>query len=156
MTVYPKDTDTVKFWEATGVKPDHIIKSKITSGTLVKAHLAPIHFYDRGEAFNNLMMTENYPGGEMNVTWKFGTLSFRNLTTLKVLTNHSRVRILIRDGARAGRFGLSNAKTNFETDLFLPIIHKTEELSDASTTVIAQDDVSFKVMPITLSHYVCY
>jgi len=24
MTVYPKDTDAAKFWEATGVKPDHI------------------------------------------------------------------------------------------------------------------------------------
>ncbi|WP_103851657.1 alanine--tRNA ligase [Lactiplantibacillus plantarum] len=153
MTVYPKDTDAVKFWEATGVKPDHIIKVEDNFWDIGQGPSGPDSeiFYDRGEAFNNLADDdpENYPGGENERYLEVWNIVFSQFNHTPEGTYEPLPRKNIDTGMGLERVVsvFQNAKTNFETDLFLPIIHKTEELSDGKHYGDnAQDDVSFKVI----------
>ncbi|MDN6450741.1 MAG: alanine--tRNA ligase, partial [Lactiplantibacillus plantarum] len=153
MTVYPKDTDAAKFWEATGVKPDHIIKVEDNFWDIGQGPSGPDSeiFYDRGEAFNNLADDdpENYPGGENERYLEVWNIVFSQFNHTPEGTYEPLPRKNIDTGMGLERVVsvFQNAKTNFETDLFLPIIHKTEELSDGKHYGDnAQDDVSFKVI----------
>jgi len=153
MTVYPKDTDAAKFWEATGVKPDHIIKVEDNFWDIGQGPSGPDSeiFYDRGESFNNLAEDdpENYPGGENERYLEVWNIVFSQFNHTPEGTYEPLPRKNIDTGMGLERVVsiFQNAPTNFETDLFLPIIHKTEELSDGRVYgQNKQDDVSFKVI----------
>ena len=153
MTVYPKDTDAAKFWEATGVKPDHIIKVEDNFWDIGQGPSGPDSeiFYDRGESFNNLAEDdpENYPGGENERYLEVWNIVFSQFNHTPEGTYEPLPRKNIDTGMGLERVVsiFQNAPTNFETDLFLPIIHKTEALSDGKIYgQNKQDDVSFKVI----------
>ncbi|CAM3030188.1 alanine--tRNA ligase [Lactiplantibacillus plajomi] len=153
MTVYPKDTDAVKYWEATGVSPDHIIKVEDNFWDIGQGPSGPDSeiFYDRGEAFNNLAADdpENYPGGENERYLEVWNIVFSQFNHTPEGTYEPLPRKNIDTGMGLERVVsiFQNAPTNFETDLFLPIIRKTEELSaDKHYGDNDQDDVSFKVI----------
>ncbi|MFD1421880.1 alanine--tRNA ligase [Lactiplantibacillus songbeiensis] len=153
MTVYPKDTDAIKEWEATGVKPDHIIKVEDNFWDIGQGPSGPDSeiFYDRGESFNNLADDdpENYPGGENERYLEVWNIVFSQFNHTPEGTYEPLPRKNIDTGMGLERVVsiFQNAPTNFETDLFLPIIHKTEELSAGKHYGDnAQDDVSFKVI----------
>jgi len=153
MTVYPKDTDAIKEWEATGVKPDHIIKVEDNFWDIGQGPSGPDSeiFYDRGESFNNLAADdpENYPGGENERYLEVWNIVFSQFNHTPEDTYEPLPRKNIDTGMGLERVVsiFQNAPTNFETDLFLPIIHKTEELSAGKHYGDnAQDDVSFKVI----------
>ncbi len=153
MTVYPKDTDAATFWEATGVAPDHIIKVEDNFWDIGQGPSGPDSeiFYDRGEAFNNLADDdpENYPGGENERYLEVWNIVFSQFNHTPEGTYEPLPRKNIDTGMGLERVVsiFQNAPTNFETDLFLPIIRKTEELSAGKHYGDnAQDDVSFKVI----------
>ncbi|AVK63342.1 alanine--tRNA ligase [Lactobacillus sp. CBA3606] len=153
MTVYPKDTDAAKFWEATGVAPDHIIKVEDNFWDIGQGPSGPDSeiFYDRGESFNNLAADdpENYPGGENERYLEVWNIVFSQFNHTPEGTYEPLPRKNIDTGMGLERVVsiFQNAPTNFETDLFLPIIHKTEALSaDKHYGENDQDDVSFKVI----------
>ncbi|KLD61639.1 hypothetical protein WP50_00695, partial [Lactiplantibacillus plantarum] len=103
------------------------------------------------EAFNNLADDdpENYPGGENERYLEVWNIVFSQFNHTPEGTYEPLPRKNIDTGMGLERVVsvFQNAKTNFETDLFLPIIHKTEELSDGKHYGDnAQDDVSFKVI----------
>ena len=107
-------------------------------------------FYDRGEEFNNLADDdpENYPGGE-NERWLeiwnivFSQFNHKPDGTYEPLPHKN-----IDTGMGLERVVsvFQDAPTNFETDLFLPIIHEVEKLSGKKYGVDKNDDVSFKVI----------
>ena len=154
MTVYPKDTDAAKFWEATGVAPDHIVKVEDNFWDIGQGPSGPDSeiFYDRGEAFNNLADDdpENYPGGENERYLEVWNIVFSQFNHTPEDTYEPLPRKNIDTGMGLERVVsiFQNAPTNFETDLFLPIIRKTEALSETGKKYgdNAQDDVSFKVI----------
>ncbi|KRN01892.1 alanyl-tRNA synthetase [Levilactobacillus senmaizukei DSM 21775 = NBRC 103853] len=153
MTVYPKDTDAKADWEAAGVAPDHIIAVEDNFWDIGEGPSGPDSeiFYDRGQAFNNLADDdpENYPGGENERYLEVWNIVFSQFNhepdgTYKPLP---RKNIDTGMGLERAVSIFQNAKTNFETDLFLPIIEKTAELSDGKTYGENQeDDVAFKVI----------
>ncbi|MFC6275667.1 alanine--tRNA ligase [Levilactobacillus tangyuanensis] len=153
MTVYPKDTDAKADWEAAGVAPDHIIAVEDNFWDIGEGPSGPDSeiFYDRGQAFNNLADDdpENYPGGENERYLEVWNIVFSQFNhepdgTYKPLP---RKNIDTGMGLERAVSIFQNAKTNFETDLFLPIIEKTAELSDGKIYGDnKEDDVAFKVI----------
>ncbi|AQW22203.1 alanine--tRNA ligase [Lentilactobacillus curieae] len=153
MTVYPKDTDAKKFWEEVGVAPDHIIEVEDNFWDIGQGPSGPDSeiFYDRGEKFNNLAPDdpENYPGGENDQYLEVWNIVFSQFNHTPEDTYEPLPRKNIDTGMGLERVVsiFQNAKTNFETDLFLPMIHKAEELGDG--VKYGQDsklDQSFRVI----------
>lgn len=153
MTVYPKDTDAKKFWEEVGVAPDHIIEVEDNFWDIGQGPSGPDSeiFYDRGEKFNNLAPDdpENYPGGENDQYLEVWNIVFSQFNHTPEDTYEPLPRKNIDTGMGLERVVsiFQNAKTNFETDLFLPMIHKAEKLGDG--VKYGQDsklDQSFRVI----------
>ena len=153
MTVYPKDTDAKDAWEAVGVAPDHIIAVEDNFWDIGEGPSGPDSeiFYDRGEAFNNLAADdpENYPGGENERYLEVWNIVFSQFNHEPDGTYKPLPRKNIDTGMGLERVVsiFQNAKTNFETDLFMPLIEKTAALSAGKHYgANAEDDISFKVI----------
>lgn len=153
VTVYPEDKETKRIWkEDIGLADDHIVEVKDNFWDIGEGPCGPDSeiFYDRGETYNNVAADdpENYPGGE-NERWleiwnlvfsefnhkpdgSYEPLPHKNIDTGMGL---ERVVSIIQD-----------APTNFETDLFLPIIQEVEKMSDKKYGNDPATDVSFKVI----------
>ncbi|HIW71849.1 MAG TPA: alanine--tRNA ligase [Candidatus Levilactobacillus faecigallinarum] len=153
MTVYPKDTDAKAFWEAAGVAPDHIIPMEDNFWDIGEGPSGPDSeiFYDRGESFNNLAADdpENYPGGENERYLEVWNIVFSQFNHEPDGSYKPLPRKNIDTGMGLERVVsiFQNAKTNFETDLFMPLIEKTQALSDGKKYgADKEDDISFKVI----------
>ncbi|MFT9337695.1 MAG: alanine--tRNA ligase [Lentilactobacillus hilgardii] len=153
MTVYPKDTDAKKYWEAVGVSPDHIIEIEDNFWDIGQGPSGPDSeiFYDRGADFDELAPDdpENYPGGENDRWLEVWNIVFSQFNHTPQDTYEPLPRKNIDTGMGLERVVsiFQHAKTNFETDLFLPMIKKTEVFSDHKKYgVNKQDDVAFRII----------
>ncbi|MEK6190128.1 MAG: alanine--tRNA ligase [Carnobacterium alterfunditum] len=154
VTVYPEDKEAKKIWkEKIGLTSDHIVEVADNFWDIGAGPSGPDSeiFYDRGEAFNDLAENdpENYPGGE-NERWLeiwnlvFSEFNHKPDGTYEPLPNKN-----IDTGMGLERVVsiLQGAPTNFETDLFMPIIEKVQALSKTKKYgENATDDISFKVI----------
>ncbi|WP_373470951.1 alanine--tRNA ligase [Carnobacterium alterfunditum] len=154
VTVYPEDKEAKKIWqEKIGLTSDHIVEVADNFWDIGAGPSGPDSeiFYDRGEAFNDLAENdpENYPGGE-NERWLeiwnlvFSEFNHKPDGTYEPLPNKN-----IDTGMGLERVVsiLQGAPTNFETDLFMPIIEKVQSLSKTKKYgENATDDISFKVI----------
>jgi len=152
ITVYPKDTDAKHDWESVGVPADHIIPVEDNFWDIGEGPSGPDSeiFYDRGESFNNLADDdpENYPGGENERYLEIWNIVFSQFNhqpdgSYEPLPNKN-----IDTGMGLERVVsiFQNAPTNFETDLFLPLIHETEKFSGKKYNEDKEQDVAFKVI----------
>ncbi len=153
VTVYPEDKEAKRIWlEEIGLPEDHVVEVADNFWDLGVGPSGPDSeiFYDRGESFNDLEEgdPENYPGGENERYLEIWNLVFSEFNhkpdnTYEPLPNQN-----IDTGMGLERMVsiIQDAPTNFETDLFLPIIGKTEELSGKKYGSDKQLDVSFKVI----------
>lgn len=153
VTVYPDDEETKKIWkEVIGLSDDRIIEIEDNFWDIGVGPCGPDSeiFYDRGPSFNNLSDDdpENYPGGE-NERWLeiwnlvFSEFNHKEDNTYEPLPNKN-----IDTGMGLERMlsVLQDAPTNFETDLFLPIIEKIEQISGLSYDSDPGTKISFKVI----------
>ncbi|QMU07894.1 alanine--tRNA ligase [Levilactobacillus suantsaii] len=153
MTVYPKDTVAKEDWEKAGVAPDHIIAVEDNFWDIGEGPSGPDSeiFYDRGEDFNNLAPDdpENYPGGENERYLEVWNIVFSQFNHEPDGSYKPLPRKNIDTGMGLERVVsiFQNARTNFETDLFMPLIEKTQALSDNKHYgADKEDDISFKVI----------
>ncbi|GAX02179.1 alanine--tRNA ligase [Secundilactobacillus silagei] len=153
ITVYPDDDAAKKRWEEVGVIPDHIVEADDNFWDIGEGPSGPDSeiFYDRGQSFNNLAEDdpESYPGGENERYLEIWNIVFSQFNHEPDGSYKPLPRKNIDTGMGLERVVsvFQNAKTNFETDLFLPMIHATESYSDGKK--YGQDpklDVSFKVI----------
>lgn len=153
ITVYPKDQDAKKIWQQVGVKEDHIYEAEDNFWDIGQGPSGPDSeiFYDRGAAMNNLPEDdpESYPGGENERYLEIWNIVFSEFNHKPDNTYEPLPHKNIDTGMGLERVVsvFQHAKTNFETDLFLPLIAKTAEFSDGKQ--YGQDpvsDVSFKVI----------
>ncbi|MTV83249.1 alanine--tRNA ligase [Secundilactobacillus folii] len=153
MTVYPEDDAAKKRWAEVGVAPDHIIEAEDNFWDIGEGPSGPDSeiFYDRGQSFNNLDEDdpENYPGGENERYLEIWNIVFSQFNHEPDGSYKPLPRKNIDTGMGLERVVsvFQNAKTNFETDLFLPMIKATEAYSDGKK--YNQDpklDVAFKVI----------
>ena len=153
ITVYPKDTDALELWEQAGVPADHIYKVEDNFWDIGGGPCGPDSevFYDRGQSFNNVAEDdpENYPGGENErylEIWNIVFSQFNHLPDGRIVDQpHKNIDTGM--GLERVVSVVQNAPTNFETDLFLPLIKQTEEMSAGKHYGDnATDDVAFKII----------
>ena len=154
VTVYPKDTEAKRIWhEEVGLPLDHIVEIEDNFWDIGAGPSGPDTeiFYDRGEAYNDVAEDdpENYPGGENERYLEIWNLVFSEFNHKPDDTYEPLPHKNIDTGMGLERIVsiVQDAPTNFETDLFLPIIHETEALSGKFKYGSApQTDISFKVI----------
>lgn len=153
ITVYPKDLDAKKYWKSVGVLPGHIYEAEDNFWDIGEGPSGPDSeiFYDRGQEMNNVPEDdpENYPGGENERYLEIWNIVFSQYNHKPDGSYEPLPHKNIDTGMGLERIVsiFQHAKTNFETDLFLPIIHKTEELSaNKKYGANHDDDVSFRVI----------
>lgn len=154
VTVYPKDTEAKRIWhEEVGLSMDHIIDIEDNFWDIGAGPCGPDSeiFYDRGESFNDVAEDdpENYPGGENERYLEIWNLVFSEFNHQADDTYEPLPHKNIDTGMGLERMVsiVQNAPTNFETDLFMPIIHAVEKLSGRVTYGQSpQTDISFKVI----------
>jgi alanyl-tRNA synthetase len=156
VTVYPDDQEAYDLWLSVGVDKSHIIKEEGNFWDIGEGPSGPDTeiFFDRGLEFQNLPDDdpEMYPGGENQRYLEIWNIVFSQYNHLPGLTDNKDYPELphknIDTGAGLERITsiFQNAKTNFETDLFLPIIRQTENFSGKKYGQDTQLDISFKVI----------
>ncbi|MBF8808004.1 MAG: alanine--tRNA ligase [Enterococcus lacertideformus] len=154
VTVYPKDTEAKRIWhEEVGLPLEHIVDVEDNFWDIGAGPCGPDTeiFYDRGEAYNDLAEDdpENYPGGENERYLEIWNLVFSEFNHKSDHTFEPLPHKNIDTGMGLERMVsiVQDAPTNFETDLFLPIIHDVEKLS--KQVKYGEDpvtDISYKVI----------
>lgn len=151
VTIHPEDEEAFKLWhEKIGLPESRIIRLEDNFWDIGEGPCGPCTeiFYDRGEAFGDLSDPECYPGGENerflevwnNVFSQFNHNKDGSYTPLPSKN--------IDTGAGLERFAsiLQNADSNYDTDLFLPIIEATVGITGARYREREETDVALKVI----------
>lgn len=153
VTVYPEDAEAKRIWkEEIGLDDHHIIEEKGNFWDIGAGPSGPNSeiFFDRGEAYNDLEEDdpESYPGGE-NERWLeiwnivFSEFNHKPDDTYEPLPHKN-----IDTGMGLERLAsvIQDTPTNFETDLFMPILLAIEKISGEKYGDNLEKDVSFKVI----------
>lgn len=154
VTVYPKDTDAYRLWhEVVGLPESHIVQLEDNFWDIGEGPCGPDSeiFYDRGQENNDVAEDdpENFPGGENArylEIWNIVFSQYNHLANGKYVDQpHKNIDTGM--GLERVVSVIQDAPTNFETDLFMPIIKQTEKLSDGKQyNKVAEDDVAFKII----------
>lgn len=154
VTVYPKDTDAYRLWhEVVGLPASHIVQLEDNFWDIGEGPCGPDSeiFYDRGQENNDVAEDdpENFPGGENArylEIWNIVFSQYNHLANGKYVDQpHKNIDTGM--GLERVVSVIQDAPTNFETDLFMPIIKQTEKLSDGKQyNKVAEDDVAFKII----------
>ncbi|HEM3683026.1 TPA: alanine--tRNA ligase [Streptococcus suis] len=154
MTYYPDDVDSYNRWIALGVEPSHLIPLEDNFWEIGAGPSGPDTeiFFDRGTDFDpeNIgirLLEEDIENDRYIEIWNIVLSQFNADPAIprseyKELPNKN-----IDTGAGLERLAaiFQGAKTNFETDLFLPIIREVEKIS-GKTYDPDGDNMSFKVI----------
>ncbi|HEM3172351.1 TPA: alanine--tRNA ligase [Streptococcus suis] len=154
MTYYPDDMDSYNRWIALGVEPSHLIPLEDNFWEIGAGPSGPDTeiFFDRGPDFDpeNIgirLLEEDIENDRYIEIWNIVLSQFNAdpavpRSEYKELPNKN-----IDTGAGLERLAaiFQGAKTNFETDLFLPIIREVEKIS-GKTYDQDGDNMSFKVI----------
>lgn len=152
-TVYPKDEDSFNVWVKAGMPADHIVKLEDNFWDIGEGPCGPDTeiFYDRGQENNDVAEDdpENFPGGENArylEIWNIVFSQYNHLPNGKYVDQpHKNIDTGM--GLERVLSILQDAPTNFETDLFLPIIHATEEMTDDKKYGVNKEDTTaFKII----------
>lgn len=153
ITYYSKDHDAYNRWREVGVAEDHLIADEDNFWDIGQGPSGPDTeiFYDRGQEFNNLADDdpENYPGGENERYLEIWNIVFSQFNHTPEDTYEPLPHKNIDTGMGLERVVsiFENAPTNFETDLFMPLIKQAEEFSGTKKYgQNKEDDIQFKII----------
>lgn len=154
VTYYPDDTDTKRIWlEKVGLPENHIIPVADNFWDIGAGPCGPDTeiFYDRGSKYQDLPDgdPEMYPGGENERYLEIWNLVFSEFNHKPDGSYEPLPHKNVDTGMGLERVVsvIQDTPTNFETDLFMPIIRRLEELSDGKKYGANKaDDTSFKVI----------
>lgn len=151
VTVYPEDEEAFKLWnEKIGLPAERIVKLEDNFWDIGEGPCGPCTeiFYDRGEAYGDLSDPEMYPGGENERFLEVWNLVFSQFNHNKDGSYTPLPNKNIDTGAGLERFAsiLQNVDSNFDTDLFQPIIQKTAELAGVKYNASVEGDIALKVI----------
>ncbi len=152
VTIHPEDDEAFDIWtKQVGLPEERIIRLEGNFWDIGEGPSGPNTeiFYDRGEAYgNDLSDPELYPGGENDRYLEVWNLVFSQFNHNPDGTYTPLPKKNIDTGMGLERMVcvIQDTKTNFETDLFMPIIKETEKLSDTSYGLSTETDTAFKVI----------
>lgn len=151
VTVHPEDEEAYRLWhEKIGLPAERIIKLEDNFWDIGEGPCGPCTeiFYDRGEAYGDLSDPECYPGGENERFLEVWNLVFSQYNHNKDGSYTPLPNKNIDTGAGLERLAsiLQDVDSNFDTDLFMPIIEKTCEITGARYKKKNEHDVAMKVI----------
>ena len=154
MTYYPDDKDTYNRWISLGVEPIHLIPIEDNFWEIGAGPSGPDTeiFFDRGEDFDPdhvgiKLLAEDIENDRYIEIWNIVLSQFNADPAVPRSEYKELPHKNIDTGAGLERLVavMQGAKTNFETDLFMPIIREIEKLS-GKTYDPDGDNMSFKVI----------
>ncbi|MCO4525695.1 alanyl-tRNA synthetase [Streptococcus infantarius subsp. infantarius] len=154
MTYYPGDKDTYNRWISLGVEPSHLIPIEDNFWEIGAGPSGPDTeiFFDRGEDFDPdhvgiKLLAEDIENDRYIEIWNIVLSQFNADPAVPRSEYKELPHKNIDTGAGLERLVavMQGAKTNFETDLFMPIIREIEKLS-GKTYDPDGDNMSFKVI----------
>ena len=154
MTYYPDDKDTYNRWISLGVEPSHLIPIEDNFWEIGAGPSGPDTeiFFDRGEDFDPdhvgiKLLAEDIENDRYIEIWNIVLSQFNADPAVPRSEYKELPHKNIDTGAGLERLVavMQGAKTNFETDLFMPIIREIEKLS-GKTYDPDGDNMSFKVI----------
>ncbi|MDR7909475.1 MULTISPECIES: alanine--tRNA ligase [Bacillus amyloliquefaciens group] len=152
VTVHPEDEEAYTLWaEKIGVPEERIIRLEGNFWDIGEGPSGPNTeiFYDRGEKYgNDPSDSELYPGGENDRYLEVWNLVFSEFNHNPDGTYTPLPKKNIDTGMGLERMVsvIQDVPTNFDTDLFMPIIEATERISGDAYGKDAVKDTAFKVI----------
>ncbi|TDL98185.1 alanine--tRNA ligase [Macrococcus brunensis] len=152
VTIHPEDTEAYDIWvNDIGLTDDRITRIEGNFWDIGEGPSGPNTeiFYDRGEAYGQDDPAEEmYPGGENERYLEIWNLVFSEFNHNPDHTYSPLPKQNIDTGMGLERMASvsQNVRTNFDTDLFLPIIQETERMSGQTYGADKDQDVAFKVI----------
>ncbi|MED5222811.1 alanine--tRNA ligase [Bacillus safensis] len=152
VTVHPEDEEAYILWrDKIGVPEERIIRLEGNFWDIGEGPSGPNTeiFYDRGESYGDDMNDpELYPGGENERYLEVWNLVFSefNHNPDGSYTPLPKKNIDTGMGLERMVSVIQNVPTNFDTDLFMPIIRAVETISGESYGLAKEKDTAFKVI----------
>ena len=152
VTIHPEDEEAFDIWKnKIGIPEERIIRLEGNFWDIGEGPSGPNTeiFYDRGVEYgNDETDPELYPGGENERYLEIWNLVFSEFNHNPDGTYTPLPKKNIDTGMGLERMTsvVQNVATNFDTDLFIPIIRATEEISGSKYGVEKETDVAFKVI----------
>lgn len=152
VTIHPEDTEAFRIWhEDIGLEESRIIRIEGNFWDIGEGPSGPNTeiFYDRGSAYGKDDPAEEmYPGGENERYLEVWNLVFSEFNHNKDNTYTPLPNKNIDTGMGLERMASisQNVRTNYETDLFMPIINEVENVSGKKYLEVEEQDVAFKVI----------
>ncbi|MED3549091.1 alanine--tRNA ligase [Cytobacillus praedii] len=152
VTIHPEDNEAFDIWrQKIGVPEERIIRLEGNFWDIGEGPSGPNTeiFYDRGPEYgSDINDPELYPGGENDRYLEVWNLVFSEFNHNPDGTYTPLPKKNIDTGMGLERMAsvVQNVPTNFDTDLFMPIIRGTEEISGEKYGVNKEIDVAFKVI----------
>lgn len=151
VTVYPEDEEAFKLWnEKIGLPAERIYKLEENFWDIGEGPCGPCTeiFYDRGEKYGDLNDPECWPGGENERFLEVWNLVFSQFNHNKDGSYTPLPNKNIDTGAGLERFAsiLQDVDSNFDTDLFMPIIERTCQIAGVTYKAKEDQDVALKVI----------
>ncbi|GIN87065.1 alanine--tRNA ligase [Heyndrickxia sporothermodurans] len=152
VTIHPEDDEAHELWnKKIGIPEERIIRLEENFWDIGEGPSGPNTeiFYDRGPEFgNDENDPELYPGGENERYLEVWNLVFSQYNHNPDGTYTPLPKKNIDTGMGLERMAsiVQEVPTNFDTDLFMPIIQETEKLSGVKYRTNIENDVAFKVI----------
>lgn len=150
-TVYPNDVDTINKWTELGVDPSHIIKIEDNFWEIGEGPCGPDTeiFFDRGTKYDpeNIglrLLTNDLPNDRYIEIWNIVFSQFNAKAGVERKNYKELPSKNIDTGMGLERMAcvMQEVETNYETDLFMPIIDKTSQILGVKYT----GQMAFKVI----------
>ncbi|MEX6700318.1 alanine--tRNA ligase [Peribacillus frigoritolerans] len=152
VTIHPEDDEAFELWnKKIGVPAERIIRLEENFWDIGEGPSGPNTeiFYDRGPAYgDDPNDPELYPGGENERHLEVWNLVFSQFNHNPDGSYTPLPKKNIDTGMGLERMAsvVQDVATNYDTDLFMPIIRAVEEISDVKYGVDSEKDVAFKVI----------
>ncbi|CAM4133664.1 alanine--tRNA ligase [Paenibacillus alkaliterrae] len=151
VTVYPEDEEAFGLWnKKIGLPAERIYKLNENFWDIGEGPCGPCTeiFYDRGDKYGDLSDPECWPGGENERFLEVWNIVFSEFNHNKDGSYTPLPSKNIDTGAGLERFAsiLQDVDSNFDTDLFRPIIDRTCEIAKVSYNKNEEHDVALKVI----------
>ncbi|MBF4500130.1 alanine--tRNA ligase [Savagea sp. SN6] len=152
VTVHPEDDEAYRIWvEEIGLEPSRIIRLEGNFWDIGEGPSGPNSeiFYDRGEKYGaDFSDPELYPGGENERYLEIWNLVFSEFNHNPDGTYTPLPKQNIDTGMGLERMAsvIQDVPTNFETDLFMPIIQEVEKMSGETYDTYSEKGTAFKVI----------
>ena len=152
VTIHPEDDEAHEIWnKKIGIPEERIIRLKENFWDIGEGPSGPNTeiFYDRGPEYgDDPNDPELYPGGENERHLEVWNLVFSQFNHNPDGTYTPLPKKNIDTGMGLERMAsiVQNVPTNFDTDLFMPIIRAVEQFTDVKYGANKETDVAFKVI----------